>query len=198
MNEFPIIAVVGLPGSGKSELSKAIQVEHGYQLFDSTWLKGEYLKEYGHHQGDRYSMREFVQRQKQERGSDFIYRQAIKEARAANAIGCVVDGLRDPDDTAGVISDRGVIVGVHAPDPQTEFNRMKLRGRLGDTVDYDKFMVLRNAELNGALPPLNTGAVLEQAELQITTPDITDRNLRNRTYQDLARSIVEYAEALTP
>ena len=194
MSEFNVITAVGLPGSGKSELSRAIQENYDYYLFDSTWLRQQFAKYKGRPQSDRFEMRNFILRLKETRGNDVIYRQAVKEARMAQAVGCIIDGLRDPDDIQSLKADGGLVVAVSAPDPQTEYARLIKRGRLGDVIDYDDFIMQRELELTGYMPPLNTGSALEQADVTVTNHDIPDPRLRKRSFTNLAWAVIDYSK----
>jgi dephospho-CoA kinase len=156
-----VIAVTGMPGSGKSTVARVIARRLGYPLL----VMGDVVREEVARRGLEltvHNIEEVARRLRELRGPGAIAELIVEKARALNTQGVVVDGVRSLDEVK-VLSSLGrvYIVAVHSP-PNLRFQRMISRGREGDVRSPEEFRFRDEANLR-----LGIGDVIALADYMI-------------------------------
>jgi len=156
-----VIAVTGMPGSGKSTVARVIARRLGYPLL----VMGDVVREEVARRGLEltvHNIEEVAKRLRELRGPGAIAELIVEKARALNTQGVVVDGVRSLDEVK-VLSSLGrvYIVAVHSP-PNLRFQRMISRGREGDVSSPEEFRFRDEANLR-----LGIGDVIALADYMI-------------------------------
>ncbi len=156
-----VVAVTGMPGSGKSTVARIIAERLGYPLL----VMGDVVREEVARRGLEltvYNVEAVARELRELRGPGAIAELIVERARALNAPGIVVDGVRSLDEVK-VLSKLGkvYIVAVHSP-PSIRFQRMIGRRREGDIGGLEEFKFRDEANLK-----LGIGNVIALADYMI-------------------------------
>lgn len=156
-----VVAVTGMPGSGKSTVARVIARRLGYPLISM----GDIVREEVARRGLEVNVQniERVARElRVERGPGVVAEIVVEKARSLNSPGIVVDGVRSLDEIR-ILSRLGkvYIVAVHSP-PSLRFKRLLERGREGDVVSWEDFRLRDEANLE-----LGVGNVIALADYMI-------------------------------
>ena len=156
-----VVAVTGMPGSGKSTVARVIARRLGYPLL----VMGDVVREEVARRGLEltvHNIEEVARRLRELRGPGAIAELIVEKAKTLNAQGVVVDGVRSLDEVK-VLSSLGrvYIVAVHSP-PNLRFQRMISRRREGDVSGSEEFRFRDEANLR-----LGIGDVIALADYMI-------------------------------
>lgn len=164
-----VIAVTGMPGSGKSTVARVIAEELGYPLI----VMGDIVREEVLKRGLEVTPEnvERVARELREaRGPGVIAEIVVERALLLGNPGIVVDGVRSLEEVSILARlGRVYVVAVHSP-PNLRFKRMLARGREGDIRDFDTFKLRDRANLE-----LGIGNVIALADYMIVNNSTLDR-----------------------
>ncbi len=164
-----IVAITGMPGSGKSTVAKVIAEKLGYPIL----VMGDIVREEVIRRGLDLSA-ENIERIARElralRGPGAVAELVVEKVKALNIPGIVVDGVRSLDEIR-VLSRLGrvYIVAVHSP-PNLRFQRMISRGRKGDVGGLEEFRFRDKANLE-----LGIGSVIALADYMIVNNSTLDK-----------------------
>jgi len=156
-----VVAVAGMPGSGKSTVARVIAEKLGYPVI----VMGDLVREEVARRGLAITAEnvERVARELRElRGLGVVAEMVVERAGSLKAEGVVVDGVRSLEEVR-VLSRLGkvYIVAVHSP-PSLRFKRMKERGREGDIRSLEEFRLRDEANLE-----LGVGSVIALADYMV-------------------------------
>lgn len=169
-----LICVTGMPGSGKSVVSRIISSILNAKVISM----GDVVREEAARRGmpqDIMSMTKFAEELRRKYGKDIVARMTLKyiEDRGLSGI-IVIDGVRSLDEVK-VFNSYGnvIIVAVHAS-PRTRYERLRNRGRRDDPKDWNEFLIRDNKELSFGI-----GNVIALADIMIINESKSLEDLRN-------------------
>jgi len=169
-----LICVTGMPGSGKSVVSRIISTILNAKVISM----GDVVREEASRRGipqDIMSMTKFAEELRRKYGKDIVARMTLKyiEDRGLSGI-IIIDGVRSLDEVK-VFNSYGkvIIVAVHAS-PKTRYERLRSRGRGDDPKDWNEFLVRDNRELSFGI-----GNVIALADIMIINESKSLEDLRN-------------------
>jgi len=169
-----LICVTGMPGSGKSVVSRIISSILNAKVISM----GDVVREEAVRRGipqDIMSMTKFAEELRRKYGKDIVARMTLKyvEDRGLSGI-IVIDGVRSLDEVK-VFNSYGkvIIVAVHAS-PRTRYERLRNRGRRDDPKDWNEFLIRDNKELSFGI-----GNVIALADMMIINESRSLEDLRN-------------------
>ena len=162
--DFMVIGVTGEPSSGKDTFAKYIE-EKGFRHISS----GDYLRSQAEKLGiplDRGSIQRFAINKRKEKGPQYPTDEFIDEIKENT----VVSGFRNMSESNLIKSrfkENYILVGITAL-PETRFERMKKRGRIGDNITFGRF--LEEQEIDRSIKGegvQETDKVIENADYKI-------------------------------
>lgn len=137
-----LIAVTGLPGSGKSIVARMLAEELGFYLVSMGDLVREEVARRGLELTPA-NIEIIATKLREEKGPDAVARLLLEKLRdrVAGHPGIVIDGVRSIEEVR-VLESLGkvCVVGVHSS-PRTRLERLLKRGRVGDVRDIKEFMM---------------------------------------------------------
>ena len=169
-----LICVTGMPGSGKSVVSRIISSILNAKIISM----GDVVREEASRRGvpqDIISMTKFAEELRRKYGKDIIARMTLKHIEDKGLSGIIIiDGVRSLDEVK-VFNSYGkvIIVAVHAS-PRTRYERLRNRGRRDDPKDWSEFLIRDNKELSFGI-----GNVIALADMMIINESKSLENLRN-------------------
>lgn len=178
-----VVAVTGLPGSGKSLVAQVIAEYLKLPLISMGDLVREEVKRRGL-ELTPWNLEVVAIELRRERGSSVVAQMLLEEVkrRGLSSEGLVVDGVRSLEEVK-VLSSLGrvCVVGVFAP-PRLRFERLLKRGRVGDVKSLEEFKMRDWYNLNYGI-----GNLLALADYMI---------VNDSTPEDLARASRAVAEEI--
>ncbi|MEM0340342.1 MAG: AAA family ATPase [Acidilobaceae archaeon] len=178
-----MVAVTGLPGSGKSLVAQVIAEYLKLPLISMGDLVREEVKRRGL-ELTPWNLEVVAIELRRERGSSVVAQMLLEEVkrRGLSSEGLVVDGVRSLEEVK-VLSSLGrvCVVGVFAP-PRLRFERLLKRGRVGDVKSLEEFKMRDWYNLNYGI-----GNLLALADYMI---------VNDSTPEDLARASRAVAEEI--
>jgi len=173
-----IVCVTGLPGSGKSEVARALK-ELGFHSINMGDVVRRFAKESGAPLDDE-SLAGFARRLREEMGPAAVAKLCIDRI-PSDARLLVVDGLRSMDEFNEFEKiSKAKILAVHAS-RERRFHLLKLRGREDDPKGWEEFIERDERELGYGI-----AEVIALADEVIPNNALTLEELRKR-----AKEVVE-------
>lgn len=191
MNKTIILAVTGLPSSGKGTFSEIAEL-HGIKKF----VMGDVIREECRKRGlevNRASSDFVMVELRKEKGQDAVavitlewVLNAIKEDHGI----ILIDGIRSRDEIRYFEKylDNLLIIGIHA-NPNIRLERALTRGRIDDAFDSKAFYQRDKIELN-----LGVGDVIALSDILIVTEESLDKTIH--TYHEVIENIIKIKEEL--
>ena len=178
-----LILVAGMPGSGKSVVSR---VARGLGL--PVYVMGDIVREEAARRGIEptpANLNMLARRLREEYGPTVIAERVAEKIRTNNCPVAVVDGVRSLQEVEVFqkLADT-VIVAVHAS-PRTRFERLRRRGRPGDPKTWEEFRQRDLTELSFGL-----GSVIALADYML----INEGSLEE--FEETARRLLEKLKAM--
>ncbi len=182
-----IICITGMPGSGKSIVSKAA-VDLGLRVYNmGDIIREETLKKYGKITPEL--MRQVSIDLRKKYGEDIVAIRTIEKALESREEVFVIDGVRSLKEIE-VFKEYGnvVIIAVHAS-PRTRFERIVKRRRAGDPSTWDEFVKRDYVELSFGI-----GNVIALADYMIVNEGTIEeayksaRHILARLIEDVRKS----------
>ena len=140
-----IIALVGLPGSGKAEVAKYLQKKGFFYTSLSDVLRNVILS-LGK-TTDRKSMEDIGDILRESLGTDVLARGAKLQIDKFREQNIIIDGIRNPGEIDFLRREVGIfVIGIEITQKRL-FELIKKRGRPGDPEDFDAFQKMVKREL---------------------------------------------------
>ena len=164
-----VIAVTGMPGSGKSIVARILAERLGYPLL----VMGDIVREEVVRRGLEltvYNVEMVAEELRRLGGPGFVAELVVEKARKLNSQGVIVDGVRSLDEVQ-ILSSLGrvYIVAVHSP-PNLRYQRLISRMREGDVRGLEEFRLRDEANLR-----LGIGSVIALADYMIVNSSTLDK-----------------------
>lgn len=184
-----IVLVAGMPGAGKSIVSKAAH-DLGIPVYNmGDIVREDVLKFYKEITSE--TMRETSRRVRKLYGEDYVARRTLERIKEKEGV-VLIDGVRSLVEVE-VFKGRGptYIIAVHAS-PKTRFERIKKRKRPGDPTDWRGFVKRDYTELS-----FGVGNVIALADFMIVNEYSIDeayrgaREILERLIRDENRSLCQ-------
>ena len=178
-----LICVTGMPGSGKSMVSRTLG-----RLARKVVSMGDAVREEARRRGlptDLKTMMKLAQQLRVEHGPAAVAKLVI-EMIEDNGV-YVIDGVRSLHEIK-VFKEYGkvLIVAVHAS-PRTRFARLSTRGRRDDPKSWDEFVERDMRELGFGI-----GDVIALADVMVVNEDKSPEEVANEALEAVRRAL-EYA-----
>ncbi len=178
-----LIIVVGMPGAGKSLLSKAAEM-----LGIPVLVMGDVVREETENLGleptpENIGRVAVLLREKY--GDDVIAKKILEKISSSRSKVVMIDGVRSLHELnffkrkAGEI----IIVAIHAS-PKTRFKRLIERGREDDPKTWEEFCKRDERELRFGI-----GSVIALADVMLVNEEIDKNEMLKRAYEALKRVI---------
>jgi dephospho-CoA kinase len=155
------IGLIGVNGAGKSTVCDYFK-DHGFEVLSLSDALRDYVLEKDLPL-DRDTLTYTANRLKEERGLDVLAKlvfEGVEESRWNNV---VFDSIRNGEEVS-FLAEKGVVfVGVTA-DINIRYERIKLRARETDYVDFDTFKRQDIRETSGESTGQNIGVALESCQ----------------------------------
>lgn len=180
MSKRLLICVTGMPGSGKSVVSKALAA-----IADKVISMGDAVREEARRRGlstDLRTMMRLAQQLREEHGP------AAVAKLVANMLGgegvYVIDGVRSLHEIS-VFRGLGdvLVVAVHAS-PRTRFARLSTRGRRDDPKTWNEFVSRDMKELEFGI-----GNVIALADVMLVNEDKSPEEVANEALATVRRAL---------
>lgn len=148
MSRRVVIAVVGLPGSGKSTAARILQ-RHGYRVIELGDIWRELLKENGISMDDPMGVREFTRKLREIQGKDVYARYAYK-ILGRHGKKVAIMGMRSTYEMSYFKKRvRNMhVIAIIAP-MKLRYTRFKVRGKPEDPKSFKVFKWLEQREKRG-------------------------------------------------
>ncbi len=133
-----VVAVTGLPGSGKSTFLRAAK-ELGCYLI----IMGDFVRKEAAHrnmQPTAENLARLMFQMREERGRDVIAQLTVEEADKANSSFIVIDGVRNPEEIERFkhVFRKFYLISIEST-AELRFGRIKKRFRSDDSTERDRF-----------------------------------------------------------
>ena len=164
-----VVAVTGMPGSGKSFVARILAERLGYPLL----VMGDIVREEVVRRGLELTVHNIEMVAEELRrlgGPGFVAELVVEKAKKLNSQGVIVDGVRSLDEVQ-ILSSLGrvYIVAVHSP-PNLRYHRLVSRMREGDVRGVEEFKLRDEANLR-----LGVGGVIALADYMIVNNSTLDK-----------------------
>lgn len=167
MKRHKVIAIVGMPGSGKSLVSK-IAASRGIPIL----VGGDIIREETEKRGlapTPENMGDVMLALRGEEGLAVVAEKLIPKIASSSSPVVVVEGVRSIAEVDALKKEHTVaIVAVHAS-PRTRYERLIRRGRSDDPKNWDEFVERDSRELG-----VGIGSVIALAEEMLVNEASTD------------------------
>jgi len=178
MSKRVLICVTGMPGSGKSVVSRALG-----KLAKRVVSMGDAVREEARRRGlptDLRTMMELAQRLREERGPAAVAKLVLEILEEEGTY--VIDGVRSLHEI-DVFREFGnvIIVAVHAS-PRTRFSRLSTRGRRDDPKSWEEFVARDMKELGFGI-----GGVIALADVMVVNEDKSPEEVANEALEAVRR-----------
>lgn len=178
MSKRLLICVTGMPGSGKSVVSKTLG-----KLAKRVVSMGDAVREEARIRGlptDLKTMMELAQRLREEYGPAAVARLVLRMIEDEGIY--VIDGVRSLHEI-DVFKDFGevLIVAVHAS-PRTRFLRLSSRGRKDDPRSWEEFVARDMKELRFGI-----GDVIALADIMVVNEDKSPEEVAKEALEAVKR-----------
>jgi dephospho-CoA kinase len=180
-----LVLIAGMPGAGKSIVSRAAR-DLGLPVYNmGDVIRSETLKIYGEITPEY--MRETSRIVREKYGEDYVARKTIERIRERSGV-IVIDGVRSLVEVE-VFREFGdtVILAIHAS-PRTRFERIRRRGRPGDPDKWEDFVKRDMTELSFGL-----GNVIALADYMIVNEGTIEEAYRG-AYNILSKLVEGYGK----
>ncbi|MEM1620036.1 MAG: AAA family ATPase [Fervidicoccaceae archaeon] len=173
-----IVAVAGLPGSGKSTVAKLL----GPPVISMGDVVRREVRKRGLRE-DLENVMKIARELRRERGAGAVAELVLDELRRIESKLVVVEGVRSSAELDVLAREAECIkvVAVHAS-PETRFERLRGRGRAGDPRSWEEFVRRDAAELE-----FGVSEVIALADVMI---------VNESTLEELSRSVERAREVL--
>lgn len=180
-----IIGLVGEPSGGKDAAADYMVQKYKFVHISTGDLVRDYIS--NNHLGNlsRNNLKKVAIKLREQFGPDYLATTALQSTKAKRV---VVSGLRTVAEVHSLQLNHAVIVSVNA-DIKTRYQRAKIRGRIGENVDFESFKTIQDSEQRAKNPnEQNVEAVIS----------IADENIQNNgTIEQLHAQIDEFIKRLT-
>ncbi len=178
MSKRLLICVTGMPGSGKSVISKTLG-----KLARKVVSMGDAVREEARRRGlptDLKTMMELAQRLREEHGPAAVAKLVIEMLGDEGTY--IIDGVRSLHEI-GVFRQFGevLVVAVHAS-PRTRFLRLSARGRRDDPKSWKEFVARDMKELGFGI-----GDVIALADVMVVNEDKSPEEVANEALEAVRR-----------
>jgi len=141
-----VVAIAGMPGAGKSVVSRVAQ-SRGIPIL----VCGDVIREEAMRRGLQPTpgnMAEVMLTIRQQEGAGVVAERLIPRIECSDSPFVVVEGVRSMAEVNALRKRSGVtILGVHAS-PKTRYERLRARGRTDDPENWEEFQKRDMRELN--------------------------------------------------
>ncbi len=178
MSKRVLICVTGMPGSGKSVISKTLS-----KLASRIVSMGDAVREEAKRRGlptDLKTMMKLAQQLREEHGPAAVAKLVLKMLGEEGTY--VIDGVRSLHEIE-VFRKFGdvLIVAVHAS-PKTRFSRLSARGRKDDPKSWEEFVARDMKELGFGI-----GDVIALADIMVVNEDKSPEDVANEALEAVKR-----------
>ena len=178
-----IIGLTGTFASGKDTIADYLVKEKGFGAYGSGDVVREYVKELGWPM-TRDSQREMANKLRQERGADFLVKEAIKKSPGENK---VISGIRQPNEAEFFTNTKGAyLIAVDAP-IEIRFNRIVKRKREGDPVTLEELRTKENKEMSNSANNPNCQNI--SACMKIANYKIDNSGTFSELYEEIEKAL---------
>ena len=159
-----IIGLTGKNGSGKGEVAKFLK-EAGFTYYSLSDVLREELKKNGK-EITRQNLTDFANELRQQKGAGCLG--LLTAAKLKPDGNYVIDSIRHPSEVEALKQTPDFYLLAVDAEPQTRFERIKLRSRENDTVTYESFVEQEAKEAAGKKPTdQQLNRTLEMADARI-------------------------------
>ncbi len=175
-----IIGLSGMPASGKDTVAEYLQ-NKGFDHISLSAVLRDILRE-----RDLEINLENLTKVGNSLGKEFGQGYLIERARekADFSKDLIVSSIRQPGEITELRKQKDFKMIFVDADARTRFERLKLRGRSGDSETFEQFMIIENKQVDGKSGGMNLGECRRMADFVLIN-DGTPKDLKEKIEQIL-------------